>query len=154
MDTVRTAEKNCYPTNLAVDSKLSDLSAFLSEWLEKNSDTISKQFSNAVSEVTRRDSNKDEVAHIFVSEMIKQGLVYVASAEKQKALQRQAEGIRAAKERGVHFGRQKKEIPAEFYPLYFRYKKGEFSARKCGEMLNVSHSTFLKWTKEVDEQVK
>ena len=152
MNTVRTVSDKCCAMGPGADSdpKLTELSGFLTEWIEQNSEVINKQFSYAVRETERRDTNKDEIAMLFVSEMIKQGLAYVASAEKENAMKRQAEGIKAAKERGVHFGRQKIEIPAEFYPLYFRYKKGELSSRECGEKLNISHSTFLKWIKEAD----
>ena len=154
MYTVNT-DNNCYVIEPAVcnNPKLNELSGFLTEWLEQNSELINRQFGYAVNEASKNCSDTDKIAQSFVSELIKQGLTYVANAEHESAMQRQAEGIKAAKERGVRFGRQKKEIPADFYPLYFRYKKGELSARKCGEILDVSHCTFLKWIKEVDEAV-
>lgn len=153
METVRTVGNSYFLLDSAAETnpKFMELSAFLSDWLEQNSEAINRQFVYAAAEATKKSSDREKIAKVFVSEMITQGLAYVANAEHENAARRQAEGIKAAKERGVHFGRQKMEIPDSFYPIYFRYKKGELSARRCGEKLNVSHSTFLKWVKEVDE---
>ena len=141
---------NVMESDSEISPKFRELSFFLSEWLEQNSEVINRQFCYAASEAAKNSSDKNEIARLFVSEIITQGLAYVADAEHETAVRRQAEGIKAAKERGVRFGRQKMEIPKKFYPLCIRYKNGELSVRKCAEKLNVSHSTFLKWVKEVE----
>lgn len=153
MDTVCVAgnQYRLAGTDTDADPRFKELSGFLAEWIEQNSEAVNRQFSYAVQETAKMDLGKDEIVQVFMFEMIRHGLSYVVSAEKENTTRRQAEGIKAAKEQGVHFGRQKIEKPADFYTLYFRYKKGEISSRMCGEKLNVSHSTFLKWIKEVDQ---
>lgn len=153
MDTVRTIENNVYTIGSLQENNATtnDVSYILSAWLDANTEAINKQFESALSEISRSSSDGEKIAKLFAYNIIMQSLTYISSAERENVLRRQAEGIKAAKERGVRFGRQKIEIPPEFYPLYFRYKKGELSARKGGEKLNVSHSTFLKWIKETDK---
>lgn len=61
--------------------------------------------------------------------------------------QRQAEGIAAAKARGVKFGRPYKELPAGFQEVKARWERGELSARAAGKELHIAHSTFLYWVR-------
>lgn len=85
----------------------------------------------------------------LISDIVLQLLSYVAQTEREFIRQRQAEGIAAAKARGVRFGRQPLQKPAEFEPVYQQWCNGELSARKAAAMLNTTHQTYLKWTKEV-----
>ena len=84
----------------------------------------------------------------LISDIVLQLLSYVAQTEREFIRQRQAEGIAAAKARGVHFGRKPKERPAEFETVYRLWSAGEMSARKAAARIGVSHQTFLKWTSE------
>lgn len=84
----------------------------------------------------------------LISDIVLQLLSYVAQTEREFIRQRQAEGIAAAKARGIHFGRMPMEKPPEFTALYERWLSGELSARTAASFLGVSHQTFLKWTKE------
>lgn len=86
----------------------------------------------------------------FISDLVLQLLSYVAQMERESIKQRQLEGILAAKARGVKFGRPCKPIPESFDFFYEKWKKGMISSRKAGELLGVSHQTFLRWkdTKE------
>ena len=81
----------------------------------------------------------------FVADLVLQILCYVAQVERENIKQRQAEGIAAAKARGVQFGRQKKPIPERFYDLWGRFQRREITARAAAQELGVVHSTFLKW---------
>lgn len=85
----------------------------------------------------------------LISDIVLQLLSYVAQTEREFIRQRQAEGIAAAKARGVHFGRQPIPRPPEFEQIYQRWLNGELSARKAAALLNTTHQTFLKWAKEV-----
>ena len=85
----------------------------------------------------------------LISDIVLQLLSYVAQTEREFIRQRQAEGIAAAKARGVHFGRQPIPRPPEFEQVYQRWLNGELSARKAAAILNTTHQTFLKWAKEV-----
>ena len=85
----------------------------------------------------------------LISDIVLQLLSYVAQTEREFIRQRQAEGIAAAKARGVHFGRQPISRPPEFEQVYQRWLNGELSARKAAAILNTTHQTYLKWTKDV-----
>ncbi len=82
----------------------------------------------------------------LIADIVLQLLSYVAQTEREFIRQRQAEGIAAAKARGVHFGRTAAPLPKGFTEICERWRAGELSARKAGRLLGVSHSTFLKWT--------
>lgn len=84
----------------------------------------------------------------LIADIVLQLLSYVAQTEREFIRQRQAEGIAAAKARGVHFGRKPIQKPPEFEQVYERWLSGELSARKAAELLNTTHQTYLKWTKE------
>ena len=60
----------------------------------------------------------------FLSDIVLQVLSFVAENERCCIRQRQAEGIAAAKARGVRFGRPPKPLPDNFYPLYRQWRKG------------------------------
>ena len=86
-----------------------------------------------------------DVTGVFIADLVLQLLSYVAQKERESIRQRQAEGIAAAKERGVRFGRPEKEIPGRFFLLYDDWKKGEISGREAARQLGVTHQTFFKW---------
>ena len=81
----------------------------------------------------------------LIADIVLQLLSYVAQTEREFIHQRQAEGIAAAKARGVKFGRPYKELPAGFQEVKARWERGELSARAAGKELRIAHSTFLRW---------
>ena len=85
----------------------------------------------------------------FIADLVLQILSYVAQVEREDIKQRQAEGIAAAKAKGVRFGREKMPIPEEFYALRTRYREGSITARAAARELGVAHSTFLKWNQSI-----
>ena len=54
----------------------------------------------------------------FIADLVLQILSYVAETEREFNHRRQAEGIAAAKEKGVRFGRPPKERPEEFAEIF------------------------------------
>lgn len=88
----------------------------------------------------------------LIADIVLQLLSYVAQTEREFIRQRQAEGIAAAKARGVKFGRRPKERPANFEKTCLEWKKGGISARSAAKHLGITHRTFLKWV-ATDEQV-
>ena len=82
---------------------------------------------------TRR--GKDLVG-TFLSDIVLQVLSFVAENERVNIRQRQAEGIAAAKAKGVRFGRPPKPLPENFYSAYQRWKSGAITgtaaAQECG----------------------
>lgn len=81
----------------------------------------------------------------LIADIVLQLLSYVAQTEREFIRQRQAEGIAAAKARGVHMGRAPMEIPEEFTPVYDQWKRGEISGRGAAKKLGVAQHTFTKW---------
>ncbi len=79
----------------------------------------------------------------FLSDIVLQVLSFVAENERTNIRQRQAEGIAAAKARGVRFGRPPRSLPENFHSAYQRWKAkkitGTAAAKECGMAL----STFL-----------
>ena len=84
----------------------------------------------------------------FIADLTLQILSYVAQAEREFNHQRQAEGIAAAKARGVKFGGTPKKRPVEFNVIREEWRKGKISARKAAKLLGITHPTFIKWTKK------
>ena len=89
----------------------------------------------------------------LIADIVLQLLSYVAQTEREFIKQRQAEGIAAAKERGVRFGAKPMEKPAAYEVYLQMWLRGKISARAAAKVLNVTHPTFLKWAKE-DEHSK
>lgn len=96
-----------------------------------------------------RKKDKD-LTGTFVADLVLQILSYVAQTERENIKQRQKEGIAAAKNKGIKFGRPKKVIPKEFRKYYRQWKKGTISGRQAGIMLGVNHNTFFMWTRNCD----
>jgi len=88
----------------------------------------------------------------FISDIVLQILSYVAQMERSFNRQRQAEGIAAARLRGVKFGRRPLDYPAEFAYVRDLWQCGELSAREAARKLGVSHPTFLAWVGEVKQK--
>ena len=85
---------------------------------------------------TRR--GKDLVG-TFLSDIVLQVLSFVAENERVNIRARQAEGIAAAKARGVRFGRPPRPLPENYHSAYQRWKAGKITgtaARECGMPLS------------------
>ena len=83
----------------------------------------------------------------FLSDIVLQVLSFVAENERTNIRQRQAEGIAAAKARGVKFGAEKKPLPEGYEQIRDAWLAGEISLRDAGAVLGVSHMTFYRWCK-------
>ena len=77
-----------------------------------------------------------DLMRTFLSDIVLQVLSFVAENERTTIRQRQAEGIAAAKAKGVKFGRPPKPLPDNFHNTYQRWKQGEITAtaaaKECG----------------------
>ncbi|MEY8391621.1 recombinase family protein [Lachnospiraceae bacterium] len=78
----------------------------------------------------------------FLSDIVLQVLSFVAENERHNIRQRQAQGIAAAKARGVKFGRPVIPLPENFDDVYYLWKKKEISGTKAAELCGLSRSTF------------
>ena len=84
----------------------------------------------------------------LIADIVLQLLSYVAQTEREFIKARQAEGIAAAKARGVTFGPKPMDIPDEFSDCFLLWQEKRISAREAARRLGVAHKTFLKWTKQ------
>lgn len=96
------------------------------------------------------DTRKSEknLMGVFMADLVLQILSYVAQAERENILQRQKEGIAAARRRGVKFGRPKKNVPAEFEQVKREWTAKKISSREAARQLGISQDTFLRWARE------
>lgn len=78
----------------------------------------------------------------FLSDIVLQVLSFVAENERSNIRQRQAEGIAAAKARGVKFGRPPKPLPEKFHAVYQRWKNGKITGTRAAEECNMPITTF------------
>ena len=99
---------------------------------------------------TRR--GKDLVG-TFLSDVVLQVLSFVAENERTNIRQRQAEGIAAAKARGVRFGRPPKPLPENFHQLYQQWKNGKITGTAAAKACGMPLSTF-RYRAEIYEKAK
>jgi DNA invertase Pin-like site-specific DNA recombinase len=83
----------------------------------------------------------------FLSDIVLQVLSFVAENERSNIKQRQAEGISAAKIRGVRFGRPPRPIPEDFTNAFLRWERGEISGSAAASECGMPRSTFYKKAK-------
>ena len=95
---------------------------------------------------TRRE--RDGITGVLIGDIVLQLLSYVAQVERESIHQRQAEGIAAAKARGVKFGRPKKRRPGTYKSTRKAYLDGHITRSEAASRLKVSISTFDKWLRE------
>lgn len=93
--------------------------------------------------------NQNGLTGKFVSDLVLQILSYVAQLEREKIHQRQLEGIKAAKEKGVRFGRPKKEVDLTFFEnVVNEWRKKEKTCEEALNVLGLSRSSFFRRIKE------
>ena len=95
---------------------------------------------------TRED--RGGVTGALISDIVLQLLSYVAQVERESIHQRQAEGIAAARARGVRFGRPAKKRPGTYGATRDAYLEGHITRSEAASRLKVSISTFDKWVRQ------
>lgn len=111
--------------------------------------TKEKQTAIVVIDMPLLDTRQSrDLTGTLIADIVLQLLSYVAQTEREFIRQRQAEGIAAAKQQGVKFGRKPMERTATFYAIKERWLRKELSARNAAKQLGITHSTFLRWANE------
>lgn len=87
---------------------------------------------------TRREKN---LLGTFISDVVLALLSYVAENERTNIKQRQAEGIAAAKARGVKFGRPPLPIPENFYQMHKDWRAGKITIEEAAKACNMCPKT-------------
>ena len=88
---------------------------------------------------TRRDK---DLLGTFIADLVLQVLSFVAHSERENIRKRQAEGIAAAKESGVRFGREPKPLPVDFLQICESWEKGRISTSEAAKRCGMARSTF------------
>ena len=78
----------------------------------------------------------------FVGDIVLQILSFVAETERMKIKERQAQGIKCAKERGVKFGRPMKKRPDNMDELLRLYGSGSLTLREAASEAGMSNASF------------
>lgn len=89
----------------------------------------------------------------FLSDIVLQVLSFVAENERTNIRQRQAEGIAAAKAKGIRFGRVPKPLPENFHAVYQRWKSGEITGTAAAKECGMPLSSF-RYRAEIYEKAK
>ena len=111
--------------------------------------TKEKQIAIVVLDMPLLDTRQDrDLTGMLIADIVLQLLSYVAQTEREFNRQRQAEGIAAAKAKGIHFGRKFKDRGENFDSVMDAWRKGKISGRAAAKELGVAHGTFQRWCKE------
>ena len=89
----------------------------------------------------------------FLSDIVLQVLSFVAENERTNIRQRQAEGIAAAKARGVRFGRPPRPLPENYHSAYQRWRAGAITGTAAAKECGMPLSTF-RYRAEIYEKAK
>lgn len=92
--------------------------------------------------------NKKDLMGTFVAELVLQILSFAAENERTNIRKRQAEGIAAAKARGVQFGRPKIILPDDFVDIVYAWKQRELTVDDILQRYHISRTTFYRRAKE------
>lgn len=87
----------------------------------------------------------------LIADIVFNLLSYVAERERKHSLERQREGIEAAKRRGVKFGRPKVEKPTDFPDVYAKVQRHEITAREAMKQLNLKSNSYYRFASEERE---
>ena len=80
----------------------------------------------------------------FIGDIVLQILSFVAETERRKIKERQAQGIAAAKARGVKFGRREVPVPEDMERLVNLFANRELSLTEAAAEANMNRSTFYR----------
>lgn len=78
----------------------------------------------------------------FLSDIVLQVLSFVAENERTNIRQRQAEGIAAAKAKGVKFGRPPLSLPENFYEIHKAWREKKITLKEAAEACKMPVGTF------------
>lgn len=78
----------------------------------------------------------------FIADLVLQILSFVAQSERESIRKRQAEGIAAAKARGVKFGRPPVPLPGNFYEVHRAWRGKKMTLRQAAEACGMPEGTF------------
>lgn len=132
----------------SIDRLGRNYSEILREWQKI---TKTKKADIIVLDMPLLDTTKSkDLLGTFIADLVLQLLSFVAENERTNILKRQAEGIRAAKDRGVKFGRPR-FVPSEKYvSAYKLWKNKKITAQEGAEISELPLWAFYKYGKRIE----
>lgn len=88
----------------------------------------------------------------FLSDIVLQVLSFVAENERCSIRQRQAEGIKAAKVRGVKFGRPLIPVPDNFFEIHKQWREKNITLKEAAKACNMAVGTFYSKARRIEEK--
>ncbi len=95
--------------------------------------------------------NGKDLMGTFIADLVLQILSFVAQSERENIRKRQEQGIAAAKERGVRFGRPQKVLPDNFETLVKYWGRREMCLSEVLQKCEMSESTFYRKLRGIRE---
>ncbi len=92
--------------------------------------------------------NGKDLMGTFIADLVLQILSFVAQNERENIKKRQAQGIAAAKAKGIKFGRPENPLPDNFGDVVKSWDKGKISTAEALKLCNMSESTFYRRRRE------
>ncbi len=92
--------------------------------------------------------NGKDLMGTFIADIVLQILSFVAQSERENIKKRQAEGIAAAKAKGVRFGRPEKKVPDDFSEIVKGWEKKQLSLAEVLKLCGMSEATFYRRLRE------
>ncbi len=139
---VKRLKKNDLLVIKSIDRLGRNYTEILEEWRKI---TQQKQVDIIVLDMPLLDTTKSkDLLGTFIADLVLQLLSFVAENERRNIRQRQAEGIKAAKKRGVRFGRPPMVVPNNYEENYQLWKDKKITARQGAENCNMPLWAFYK----------
>lgn len=111
--------------------------------------TKEKRIAIVVLDMPLLDTRKDrDLTGELIADIVLQLLSYVAQSERENIKKRQAQGIAAAKAKGVRFGRPEVPMPDDFGTHLSKWEKGQITTSEALKLTGLSKSTFYRKVRE------
>lgn len=95
--------------------------------------------------------NGKDLMGTFIADLVLQILSFVAQTERENIKSRQAQGIAAAKAKGVQFGRPRSVLPEDFKEIVVRWQANQLSTEEALSICKISEATFYRRRKSLPE---
>ena len=90
----------------------------------------------------------EDLDHKFIADLVLQILSYVSEKERLHIMERQRQGIEAARNRGRKFGRPSVVLPEKYDEIIIEWKAGRITAKEAMQKTGMKRTTFYKLVKE------
>lgn len=97
-------------------------------------------------------ADKSDLEKRLISSIVFELFAYLAEKERLKIRSRCAEGMEAARKRGVKFGRPRIQNPDNWYKVYSEWRSGMITAAKAMEMTGLKRNSFYRMAREEKER--